>query len=93
MSDNQYDDLSGDGAITGTLFGMTQLLIGYARCSTDQQDLTAQRDALTKLGVIFRSRLHTLPRNSGVVQTSMDTEVSEVPCANRHFSEVDCTNQ
>jgi len=24
---------------------------GYARCSTDQQDLTAQRDALTALGV------------------------------------------
>jgi DNA invertase Pin-like site-specific DNA recombinase len=27
------------------------LLIGYARCSTDTQDLTAQRDALTALGV------------------------------------------
>ena len=27
------------------------LLIGYARCSTDQQDLTAQRDGLTALGV------------------------------------------
>jgi hypothetical protein len=26
---------------------MTVLLIGYARCSTDQQDLTAQRDGLT----------------------------------------------
>lgn len=25
-------------------------LIGYARCSTDQQDLTAQRDGLTALG-------------------------------------------
>lgn len=30
---------------------MSQLLIGYARCSTDQQDLIAQRDALTKLGI------------------------------------------
>lgn len=30
---------------------MTALLIGYARCSTDQQDLTAQRDALLGLGV------------------------------------------
>ena len=30
---------------------MTQTLIGYARCSTDKQDLTVQREALLKLGV------------------------------------------
>lgn len=30
---------------------MTHTLIGYARCSTDQQDLTAQREALLKLGI------------------------------------------
>jgi len=30
---------------------MTQTLIGYARCSTDKQDLAAQKDALLKLGV------------------------------------------
>ncbi|GBR09097.1 MULTISPECIES: recombinase family protein [Acetobacter] len=30
---------------------MEHALIGYARCSTDRQDLTAQRNALTKLGV------------------------------------------
>ncbi len=30
---------------------MAALLIGYPRCSTDQQDLTAQRDGLTALGV------------------------------------------
>jgi DNA invertase Pin-like site-specific DNA recombinase len=30
---------------------MTATLIGYARCSTDEQDLTAQRQALTALGV------------------------------------------
>ncbi|MEQ5789290.1 recombinase family protein [Erythrobacter sp. NFXS35] len=30
---------------------MTDTLIGYARCSTDKQDLTAQRRALIELGV------------------------------------------
>ena len=30
---------------------MTETLIGYARCSTDAQDLTAQRDRLRELGI------------------------------------------
>ena len=30
---------------------MKSLLVGYARCSTDNQDLTAQRNALKALGV------------------------------------------
>ena len=30
---------------------MTEILIGYARCSTDRQDLTAQREELAELGV------------------------------------------
>jgi len=30
---------------------MSKTLIGYARCSTDKQDLSAQREALTDLGV------------------------------------------
>lgn len=30
---------------------MAETLIGYARCSTDAQDLTAQRDRLRELGV------------------------------------------
>jgi DNA invertase Pin-like site-specific DNA recombinase len=30
---------------------MTALLVGYARCSTDEQDLTVQREGLAALGV------------------------------------------
>lgn len=30
---------------------MSALLVGYARCSTDQQDLTAPCDGLLGLGV------------------------------------------
>ncbi len=30
---------------------MSALPVGYARCSTEEQDLTAQRDGLAKLGV------------------------------------------
>ena len=33
---------------------MTAMLIGYARCSTDQQDLPAQREALVGLGVSLK---------------------------------------
>jgi len=29
---------------------MSALLVGYVRCSTDQQDLTAQREGLLDLG-------------------------------------------
>lgn len=41
----------GDGAFYVTLWPMMHILIGYARCSTDKQDLAAQHDALLKLGV------------------------------------------
>jgi hypothetical protein len=62
------------------------------------------RGKLPLRDVVFRSRLHSLPRNSGVVQTSTDMEMSQVPlhriafrsivlCTNRHFSEVACTKQ
>ena len=37
---------------------MTKTLIGYARCSTDRQDLAAQRQALLELGVV-EDRIYT----------------------------------
>ena len=37
---------------------MTVTKIGYARCSTDRQDLTAQRAALAELGVTV-DRIYT----------------------------------
>ena len=40
-----------EGTTCGTLAGMSEILIGYARVSTDEQDLTAQRDGLGSLGV------------------------------------------
>ncbi|GAA1697468.1 hypothetical protein GCM10009808_13670 [Microbacterium sediminicola] len=36
----------------GTLGGMNGIQIGYARVSTADQDLTSQRDALLRLGVL-----------------------------------------
>ena len=41
-----------------TLPPMTATLIGYARCSTDRQDLAAQRPALLELGVA-EDRIYT----------------------------------
>ena len=45
---------------------MTATLIGYARCSTDRQDLAAQRQALLELGVA-EDRIYT---NHGLTGTS-----------------------
>jgi len=47
---------------------MAALLIGYARCSTDQQDLTAQHDGLTALGV-SPARIHV---DHGLTGTTRD---------------------
>ncbi|MCY4501277.1 MAG: recombinase family protein, partial [Alphaproteobacteria bacterium] len=37
---------------------MSATLVGYARCSTDRQDLAAQRQALIELGV-SEERIYT----------------------------------
>jgi len=47
---------------------MTALLIGCARCSTDQQDLTAQHDGLITLGVSL-TRIHLDHRLIGTTVT------------------------
>src|SRR5699024_7434253 len=44
-------ELFGDGSLYDTLGSMSPMKIGYARVSTDEQDLTAQRDGLADLGV------------------------------------------
>src|SRR5699024_12246506 len=44
-------ELSGEGRLCDTLGSMSPLKVGYARVSTDEQDLTAQRDGLAAFGV------------------------------------------
>ncbi len=48
---------------------MATMLIGYARCSTDNQDLTAQRDALTALGV-KPNRIYVDPASPDATETA-----------------------
>jgi len=43
--------MPGQGGLTGDTPAVTAIKIGYARVSTDEQDLTAQRQALAALGV------------------------------------------
>jgi DNA invertase Pin-like site-specific DNA recombinase len=47
---------------------MNALLVGHARCSTDAQGLTAQRDGLARLGVA-RERTYV---DHGLTGTSRD---------------------
>ena len=57
---------------------MSALLVGYARCSTDAQDLTAQRDGLARLGV-DRERIYVDYADERVMPTSrMDALVGKV---------------
>ncbi len=43
--------MPGEGCSNGTVTRVSQMLVGYARCSTDTQDLTAQTQGLIALGV------------------------------------------
>lgn len=48
---------------------MSKTLIGYARCFTDQQDLTAQSAALAALGVTVSHRIYV---DHGLTGTSRE---------------------
>jgi DNA invertase Pin-like site-specific DNA recombinase len=49
VSHSWYDENITEGALN--VHSMSKTLVGYARCSTDKQDLAAQRAALASLGV------------------------------------------
>jgi DNA invertase Pin-like site-specific DNA recombinase len=51
VSDTQYAENLSEGWLSVTLSLVSGTLVGYARCSTDEQDLTAQRERLAELGV------------------------------------------
>jgi hypothetical protein len=59
---------------------MSGTLIGYARCSTDDQDLTAQRDRLRDLGVAER-RIYL---DHGLTGTNRAAPVGFKNCATGH---------
>ena len=58
---------------------MAALLIGYARCSTDQQDLTAQHDGLTALGV-SPARIHVDHGLTGTTRDRPGLREAMAPC-------------
>ena len=62
-----------------TLPPMTATLIGYARCSTDRQDLAAQRQALLELGVV-EGRIYTDHGLSGTTRAraGLDQALADV---------------
>ena len=67
-------------------YPMETIRIGYARCSTDRQDLTAQRCALVDLGVDCRikgnisrkgTRIYHVPGGAWYAKTRIDTAKGE----------------
>ena len=59
---------------------MTATLIGYARCSTDRQDLAAQRQALRELGVAS-DRIYTDQGLTGTNRARPAWTRPSPPCA------------
>jgi len=69
---------------------MTTTLIGYARCSTDKQDLSAQQAALIALGVAS-DRIYTDHGLTGTNRSrpGLDQALAAVRCMYRKFKVVD----
>ena len=61
----------------------TSTQIGYARCSTDKQDLTAQREALINLGV-NPERVYTDHGLTGRTRARPGSIKPSLPPAGRH---------
>ena len=59
---------------------MTATLIGYARCSTDRQELAAQRQALLELGVA-EDRIYTDHGLTGTTRADPASTRPSPPCA------------
>ena len=59
---------------------MTATLLGYARCSTDRQDLAAQRQALLELGVA-EDRIYTDTDSPARTAPAPASTRSSLPCA------------
>src|SRR3954451_11622684 len=59
---------------------MTAITVGYARCSTDGQDLAAQKAALEKLGVV-PERIYTDHGLTGTTRArpGLDQALAAVP--------------
>ncbi len=66
---------------------MKATLIGYARCSTDSQDLAAQKQALENLGVI-PDRVYTDQGLTGTNRTrpGLDKAIAAPPSKNRKLT-------
>lgn len=61
---------------------MTHTLIGYARCSTDKQDLAAQHNALLELGVTV-DRIYT---DKGFTGTNRDRPTARLGDSLSHLA-------
>ncbi len=79
--------VSGPGGFQGAQGASPGLLAGTTTSCSAALNHHQTPAGLPDAIVVFRSRLHSLPRNSGVVQTSMDTEMSQVPCTELHSAQ------